>query len=358
MKVKAVIMAGGAGERFWPKSREKRPKQLLPITNDRSMIRNTVDRVKALVPASDIMILTRSSYAGAISRVVPELPPGNIIGEPEGRNTAPCIGLAAVSIKEPDAVMMIFPSDHVIFPVNRFKQTLKWAAVLAEKTDNLVTIGIKPSYGSTAYGYIKEGEKLRVRDLCAKTVRPEGVEAYAVNKFIEKPDKRTAEKFVNNGGYLWNSGIFVWRKKVILNAMNKFLPDTFNKLNRLDKKNIKKIYHGIGKVSIDYGILEKAGNRIVIAADFDWNDVGSWEALSRCFQKDGKNNISQGKVLNIDTKNTMVFTEKELVVTLGVEGLIVVSTGDALLVMKNGRGEEVKEVVSRLKADSRLKKYF
>lgn len=358
MKVKAVIMAGGVGERFWPKSRIKNPKQLLPITGDRPMIKNTVNRLKTFMPVKDIMIITGELYVKAIRRLVPELPAANVIGEPLGRNTAPCIGLAAVKIKEKDAVMIMFPSDHVISPVKRFAETLGWAAVLAEKTDNLITMGLKPSCGSTAYGYIKEGKKFVLKDGGKGRGKPRGIEAYRVEAFVEKPDEKTAGKYVKNGSYLWNSGIFIWRKSVILSAMKKHLPDVHRKLLKIKGSNIKSIYPAIERVSIDYGIMEKVDNRLIIAADFNWNDVGSWEALDKCFPKDRRGNIKQGNVLAFDSSDNMIFAEKDLVVTLGVSGLIIVSTDDAIIILKNGRGEEVKKVVGRLKVDKKLKKYL
>ncbi len=359
MKVKAVIMAGGVGKRFWPKSREKNPKQLLPITGDGPMIKNTVNRLKTFIKPADIMIITGESFVKPIRKMVPEIPAANIIGEPAGRNTAPCIGFAAVKIKEKDAVMMMFPSDHVISPVKRFAETLKWATVLAEETDNLITMGIKPSHGLTAYGYIKEGKKFRLKDGGRKTkVKPRGIDAYSVEAFVEKPDEKTAEKYVKDGSYLWNSGIFIWRKSIILDAFKNHLPDVYGKLRRIKGSNIKKLYPTIRKISIDYGIMEKVENRLIIAADFNWNDVGSWEALRRCFPGDKRGNIIQGNALAIDSNDNMIFAEKDLIVTLGVRDLIVVSTDDAVIILKNGRGEEVKKVVNLLKGNRKLNKYL
>ena len=342
-------MAGGSGDRFWPKSRKLMPKQFLPITGAKPMIENTVNRLKNIFSCRDIIIITGDLHAKRLKNILPCLPASNIIGEPEARNTAACAGLAAVKLREDDAVMMLFPSDHVIKPEAEFRRILKHAALIAENTDNLITIGIKPTCGSTAYGYIKQGKAFKDGGRAIKTFFADG--------FFEKPDKRTAERFSENGGYLWNSGIFVWRKKVILAAMKKHLPDVYRQLLKLNDKNIKRVYPSIRKISIDYGIMEKAKNVLVVEAGFSWNDVGSWEALGACFKKDKRGNIKQGSAIDLNGSNNMIFAEAGVVVTIGVSDLIVVSTGDATLVLKNGSGEEVKNAVEMLRRNKALKKY-
>lgn len=343
MVVKAVIMAGGKGERFWPLSRDKFPKQLLSLTGKKSLLQETVERIKPLISTRDILVVTRRPLARAVERQLPQIPRKNIIYEPVGRNTAPCIGLAAKMIKE-DGIMVVLPADHIITPRGKFLDTLKKAVSLARETENLITIGIKPTYPATGYGYIEAGKKV-------------GQQVFRVKRFVEKPDKKKAERLLKIGRFFWNSGMFVWKKSVILDAMKKYMPSLYKGLQRISLKNISKLYPGLPNVSIDYGIMEKANNSLVIPADFSWEDLGSWESLDRFLLRDRKKNAITGRVLLMDTQNCTVVNKKGLLSTIGVSDLIIVSTEDVTLVFPKGKGQQVKRLVERLRKDPKLKKY-
>ncbi len=344
MVVKAVVMAGGKGERFWPLSREKFPKQLLSLTGKKSLLRETVERIQPLIPPRDILVVTRRSLARAIVRQLPQVPGRNIISEPVGRNTAPCIGLATKMIKE-DAVMVVLPADHIIKPRGKFLDTLKRAVSLARETENLITIGIKPTYPATGYGYIEAGKR-------------EKRQVFKVKRFVEKPDKKKAERFLKSGRFSWNSGMFVWKKSVVLEAMSKYMPSLYRGLQRISSKNINRLYPKLPSISIDYGIMEKARNSLVIPADFCWEDLGSWESLEEFLFRDTKKNAITGRVLLMDTQNCTVVNKKGLLSTIGVSDLIIVSTGDVTLVFPKGKGQQVKKLVEKLRKDPKLRKYM
>ena len=344
MVIKAVIMAGGKGERFWPLSREKFPKQLLSLTGKKSLLQETVDRLQPLISPQDILVVTRRPLARAIERQLPQLPRKNIISEPVGRNTAPCIGLAAKMIKE-DAVMVVLPADHIIKPRRKFLDTLKKAVTLAKETENLITIGIKPTYPATGYGYIEAGNK-------------EKQQVFRVKRFVEKPDKKNAERFIKTGRFFWNSGMFVWRKSVILEAIGKYMPSLYQKLQMVSSKNISKLYPGLPNVSIDYGIMEKAKNSLLIPADFSWEDLGSWESLDKFLSRDRGKNAIIGRVSMMDTQNCTIVNKKGLLSAIGVSDLIIVSTEDVTLVFPKGKGQQVKKLVEKLKKDPKLKRYI
>ena len=343
MVVKAVIMAGGKGERFWPLSRDRFPKQLVSLTGKKSLLQETVERIQPLIPPRDILVVTRRPLARAVERQLPQVPRKNIISEPAGRNTAPCIGLAAKMIKG-DAVMVVLPADHIIVPRGKFMDTLKRAVTLAGETEDLITIGIKPTYAATGYGYIEVGNKEK-----------QGV--FGVKRFAEKPDRKKAERFLKTGRFFWNSGIFVWKKSVILEAMRKYMPSLYRKLQMVSSKNIGKLYPKLPDISIDYGIMEKANNSLVIPADFSWEDLGSWESLDKFLLRDRKKNAITGRVLLMDTQNCTVVNKKGLLSTIGVSDLIIVSTDDVTLVFPRGKGQQVKKLVEKLKRDPKLRKY-
>ncbi|MBA7471271.1 Mannose-1-phosphate guanylyltransferase RfbM [subsurface metagenome] len=343
MVVKAVIMAGGKGERFWPLSKEKFPKQLLSLIGKRSLLQETVDRLQPLISPQDILVVTRRSLARAIERQLPQIPRKNIISEPVGRNTAPCIGLAAKMIKE-DAVMVVLPADHIIKPRRKFLDTLKKAVTLAKETENLITIGIKPTYPATGYGYIEAGTRERRQ-------------VFRVKRFVEKPDKKKAERFLKSGRFFWNSGMFVWRKSVVLEAIGKYMPSLYQKLQMISSKNISKLYPGLPNVSIDYGIMEKAKNSLLIPADFSWEDLGSWESLDKFLSRDKEKNAIIGRVSTIDSQNCIMVNRKGLLSAIGVSDLIIVSTEDVTLVFPKGKGQQVKKLVEKLRRDPKLRKY-
>jgi len=350
MVVKAVIMAGGKGERFWPLSKEKFPKQLLSLTGKRSLLQETVERLQPLIPPEDILVVTRRPLGRAIERQLPQVPRKNIICEPIGRNTAPCIGLAAKMIKE-DAVMVVLPADHIIKPQRKFLDTLKKAVALARETQNLITIGIKPTYPASGYGYIEAGIREKQHAKSDKRL------VFRVKRFIEKPDERKAERFLKSGRFFWNSGMFVWKKSVILKAIERYMPSLHRGLEMISSENINKLYLGLPNVSIDYGIMEKAKNSLVIPADFFWEDLGSWESLDKFLSRDGKKNAIMGRVSTIDSRNCIMVNRKGLLSTIGVSDIIVVSTEDVTLVLPKGKGQEVKRLVEKVRRDPKLRKY-
>jgi mannose-1-phosphate guanylyltransferase len=345
-------MAGGKGERFWPKSRANFPKQFLKLFGNRTMIQHTVDRILPLMPIGNVFIVTNENYKDIVKEQLPELPEENIIIEPVGRNTAPCIGLAAVHIKEKftDSVMIVLPSDHMILNVVAFNNVLKNAASLAYKENALVTLGIEPDKPETGYGYIKF------------LVEENALGAYKVERFVEKPDKKTAEEYLRSGQYLWNSGMFIWKTEVILQEIQKHLPEVNNKLSKIGLSLYEGTYSQvlneefpyIQSISIDYGVMEKAENIYVYSSSFGWDDVGSWTAIERINNLDENNNCIVGNVINIDSKGCIVEGSNKLVVTIGLEDLIIVDSEDATLVCNKSHAQKVKDVLQILKGKGKV----
>lgn len=348
----AVILAGGSGTRFWPLSREMTPKQLLRVFGDSTMIQQTVTRLNNSIPVENIYIVTGERYAFDIKNQVLDVCGSdrfNMLIEPEGRNTAPAIGLAAIYIKKrsPDAVMAVMPSDHVILKKDAFQEVLEKAENLALK-GYLTTIGIIPYRPETGFGYIKKGASLS---------RSKDLQGFKVECFVEKPDKKQASEYINSGNYLWNSGIFVWRAVDILREIRRHLPDLYRGLAEIEKvigkKNEKDILNSVFKrfkpVSIDYGVMEKASKVAVLPADIGWSDVGTWRALDDIAVKDKSGNIITGNVIDISSKNTIVFAGKRLIATVGLENIVVVDTPDATLICSKNNTQDVRKVVDELK---------
>jgi len=354
----AVIMAGGKGTRFWPLSREKKPKHLLSITGEKSIIKYTVERITPLVPEDNIMIVTGESHSDEIKKELINLPEENILIEPTGRNTAPCIGLAAVHIrkKDPDAVMVVVPSDHLIGDEKNFISVLSDAADIARNGDYLVTVGIQPTKPETGYGYIERGNAFN-------TIGSSVI--YDVRSFREKPDLATAETFFKNGGFYWNSGMFIWKVSTLLESIETFLPDLYKNLLTIEKalgtdrerEIVTEVYGDIEPISIDYGIMEKAKNVLMIPGDFAWSDVGSWDVLWEVLDKDENGNVVKGKVLSIDTSDSLVFGSDKLITLVGVKDLIVVETGDTLLICDKNASQDVKKLVEKLEKEN-MKEYL
>lgn len=350
----AVIMAGGRGVRFWPRSRESKPKHLLDIVSEKTIIRETVDRISPLIPPEKILIVTGRSHAGELIRQLPEIPRENIIIEPVGRNTAPCIGLAALHIKRkaPDAVMLILPSDHQIADENGFCRILEAAAAMAGRGDYLVTIGIRPTGPETGYGYIEQGSERAV---------VEGEKVYDVRSVHEKPDLAQAQTMLTQGGFLWNSGMFIWRVSTILDALKQWLPELYDGLLQVEAvlgtarevTVVAQVYQKALPISIDYGVMEKAQNTLVIPGDFGWSDVGSWDALWEVSPRDEQGNAVRGEAIAVDSRNCLVHSPGKMVALVGVEDLIIVETGDALMVCKRGDSQDVRKVVDRLERKKR-----
>jgi mannose-1-phosphate guanylyltransferase len=348
--VKAVIIAGGRGERFWPKSRIKTPKQLLPIATNKSMLYETVKRIRPLVKPEDILIIARKGLGTRIKKELPKIPTKNIISEPFGRDTAAAVGLGAILAEEKDSdgVMIILPADHVIGEPKKFLKTLRVAIQAAQDTDNLVTMGIKPTRPETGYGYIEVNAKYKKKNAKFKTQNSK--EVYKVKRFTEKPDREKALRFMKSGRYLWNSGMFIWRTSVILEAMKKYMPQLYRGLLEIQKALgtlkeigvIKRVYKKLDKISIDYGIMEKAKNTLVVKADYLWDDVGNWQALERISVKDKERNITKGEVSFLDTRDSIILCDKGMVGTIGIKDLIIISTEDATLICPKNRAQEVK----------------
>jgi mannose-1-phosphate guanylyltransferase len=345
----AVIMAGGVGERFWPLSRSTQPKQLLNIVGGGTMIEQTVARLKPMVDESRIWVVTTVAQAPAIRKLLPGITASHILKEPIGRNTAPCIALAAYAIarEEPEAGMVVLPADHVISPKREFQRTIRAAAKTTARLGSLITLGIKPTFPSTGYGYIKNGKEI---------TKTGGLAFYRVSRFVEKPDRKRAREFLKSGLYTWNSGMFIWSVQAIIEAIEKHLPELAGALSPLLELSIRdrqaflnRVYPPLRKVSIDYGIMEKHSDVLVTAASFNWDDVGSWEALEGYLNKDADNNYARGELVGVDSDDCISFSTGPLVGLVGVSNLIVVATGDAILVCPREKAQDVKKLVQKIR---------
>jgi mannose-1-phosphate guanylyltransferase/mannose-6-phosphate isomerase len=351
----AVILAGGTGTRFWPMSRSLAPKQLLSIVGDRSMLALTLERAKALVPEDQVWVVTTLSQAGEIRRELASLglTRVRVLQEPAGKNTAAAIGLAAVRVLEadPQAILAVFPADHHIHDPKRFVDLIRQAKKVASQ-GWLVTLGIRPTRPETGYGYIQRGARLEAGQ--SRT----GETPFCVLRFTEKPDRQRAEAYVKSGDYYWNSGIFIWRADRFLEETGRHLPGHHKGLleisrlletgqsDRLDR--IAEIYGDLESISVDYGIMERSDRVAVIPAEMGWSDVGSWETVRELLPRDANGNVLQGDVMALDTRDCLIRSEDRLVATLGVEGLVVVDTTDALLVCDEARSQDVREIAERL----------
>ena len=351
MKITAVIMAGGRGERFWPKSRNSCPKQFLSLTSDgETMIQKTVRRLLPLVEISDIFIVTNAAYNSLVAEQLPDIPKENILSEPAARNTAPCIAFAAAVIKKKyeDAIMMVLPSDHLIGLEDIYINTLKKAVKVASQGENLVTIGITPEYPETGYGYINFGAEY-----------DNG--AYIVERFVEKPDLATAELYFSSGKYLWNSGMFVWKLSTILGNIKDLMPDIYEGAAKIGEaygtsqfnEILVKEFMAFRSESVDFGIMEKAKNIYTIPGSFGWDDVGSWLAVERINKTDSDKNYITGDVISVDSRHTTVCGGKRLIAAVGLEDIIIVDTDDAVLVCSKNSTQDVKKVIAQLKEQGR-----
>jgi len=354
----AVIIAGGRGTRFWPLSRPYRPKQLLKLLSKKSLIRETADRILPLFSPHKLFVVSVVGHHVAIRKELRMLPKSNFLVEPEGRNTAPCIGLAAIELsrRNPDAVMVVLPADHWIADAPSFRATLSAAVQRAEEQDALVTIGIRPTFPETGYGYILKGNEFQ---------RTGKITSYRVEGFKEKPDLETATQLVRSGA-LWNSGIFAWKVSVILELLQRFTPEIFLALEQIAnrakgsglagsnpklRRALQSEYKRMPNISIDYAVLEKAGAEgrvLTLEADFAWSDVGNWAAVHRMLPQDGSGNSGVGKWLGFKSQKCLIYSPARLVALLGVEDLVVVDTPDALLVGDLRRSQEVRDLVEEL----------
>ncbi len=359
----AVILDGGRGERFWPLSREAKPKQSHYLVKGKSFLRHTFERLRPGFRNKEIYVVAHSSHIRRVSKELPELNNKNIIAEPLIRNTATSVTLIArlLQAKNPQAVMVTLPSDHVVKKGKKLLAVISAAVRLAQKSNCLVAIGIKPRYAATGYGYLKIKSK-RPPTLRRDTPNQKSkCKIYKVEKFTEKPNKATASRFLNSKNYLWNSGIFVFKASAILEAVEKYLPHLHSQLARVNineivynRQALGKIYSRLKTVSLDYGIMEKAKNIYVLEGDFFWDDLGSWATIERIRSKDKAGNVVIGRHENLQTKNTTIISEgKHTIATVGISDTIIVHTRDATLVCSKDKAEEVKKLVKKL--DQRLR---
>ncbi|MDF9840206.1 MULTISPECIES: mannose-1-phosphate guanylyltransferase [unclassified Paenibacillus] len=358
MTITCVIMAGGKGERFWPKSRTNLPKQFLNISGNKSMIQQSIARLEKLIDIGQIFVVTNELYAELIKAQIPNLPNENIIIEPVGRNTAPCIGLASIIIEDrfPDSTMIVIPSDHIIENEEGFVKILETAVEVAQENSNLVTLGIQPTYPETGYGYIESTNEIQSIN---------GLSVHKVNKFVEKPDLGTAQSYLESGNFFWNSGIFVWKIETIRSYIQKLMPEMHDiletmrtVLNSPERDTIIRTeFLKMPDQSIDYGIMEKVNNIYVIPCVFGWDDVGSWTALDRISELDENGNVIKGNILNLDTKHCIIESNGKLIATLGIENLIIVDTEDVTLICTKDKAQEVKLLLKELRMQ-KLEQYL
>ncbi len=350
--MQVVVLAGGVGTRFWPRSRRRRPKQLLPIAGPSSMLRLTVARVQSLVPPERTWVVTGAEQAAGVRAELPELPADHVIVEPQGRNTAPCIGLAArvlTAIGSADEPMLVLPADHAIAQEDDFRSILGASARFLEQHDALLTLGIHPTRPETGYGYIRRGAVSRQSD---------GLRFDRVERFVEKPDVDTAQRLIADGLHVWNSGMFMWRPRRILAELDRHVPALTPGLERLGSAwgtpdwsaRLEAEYAAFPSISIDYAVMEKADEVWVTEVDIGWNDVGSWASLPELRGADAEGNVLPAGSLGIDAHRNIVEVSGKTVVLLGVSDLVVVDSPDALLVCRRDLAQRVGQIPERLRA--------
>ena len=348
----ALILAGGRGTRFWPKSRKSLPKQFLSLTGDgKTMLQVNVERLLPIIDLEDIFISTNKEYKDIVIEQLPNLPKENILCEPVGRNTAPCIGLGAIHIhkKYEDAVLFVISSDIQVKIPELYRDTLLEGASIAEEDKNIVIVGVTPSYPETGYGYIKLHPAQRK------------LSAYKVDRFVEKPNVEKAREYLETYQYLWNAGLFIWKVSTVLYNMKEFMPETYEKLikiqNSIGKDDYEEVlnkeFSSMESISIDYGVIEKANDIYVIPDNFGWDDVGSWLAVGRLQNKDENGNVISGDVIALRTEDSIIQGNDKLIATIGVGNLIVVDSEDALLIVDADHAGEIKEVIEILEKEGR-----
>jgi len=355
-KLYTLIMAGGSGTRFWPRSKNVRPKQYLNIFGDDSLLQDTIGRFATFTEKENIYIVSSATQAEVLEKQASMLPKENLIYEPVGKNTLPCIGLAAMYAEkeDPEGIMVVSPSDHLIQNNELFKDTVLAAIKIADERDGIVTIGITPSYPATGYGYVQTAEDI---------TGEEKIRQFKVERFVEKPSEEVATGYLNQGGFFWNSGLFVFKVSVFLDAVEKFAPALYADLRKIQvdlgkpeyPQTLDTIYRAVESISVDYGIMEHAQNIYLVEGNFDWNDLGSWESVYLTDKKDENGNAGAGEAILLDTKNSYVYSDEGLIAVVGLEDVIVVRDGNTTLVCRRDKAEDVKKIVEQLKKDNKNK---
>lgn len=346
----AVIMAGGKGERFWPLSTSKHPKQLLALVGDKPLIAQAVDRLDGLIPPENVFVVTNADLVEATQKAAPMLPPENIVGEPIGRDTAAAVacGGALVAAKDPTAVFAVLTADQVMGDLDIFKATLKGGMDLAEQNEILVTIGIQPTFPSTGFGYIESG---------AEFAKTEGVQFKKAARFVEKPALAKAQEYLASGKFFWNSGMFIWSVPTLGKAFAAHCPVMKTLMDELTVyaqrgeifQGLEKIYPTLGKISVDYALMEKADNIVMACGTFAWDDVGSWPALESHFSKDEGGNTLIGNCQQIDSSGNIIYSKDRLTAVIGAENLVVVQAEGVTLVCPKEHAQDIKKMVTMLK---------
>ncbi len=346
----AVIMAGGKGERFWPLSTSKHPKQLLALVGDKPLIAQAVNRLDGLIPPENVFVVTNADLVEATQQAAPMLPPENIVGEPIGRDTAAAVacGGALVGVRDPKAVFAVLTADQVMGDLEVFKATLRGGMDLAGKNEILVTIGIQPTFPSTGFGYIESG---------ADYAKAEGVQFKKAVRFVEKPDAATAQTYLDTGKFFWNSGMFIWSVPALGKAFAAHCPEMKKLMDELTayakrgeiSRGLEKIYPTLGKISVDYALMEKADNIVMACGTFAWDDVGAWPALESHFPQDANGNTLIGDCQQIDSKNNIIYSKDRLTAVIGAENLIVVQAEGVTLVCPKEKAQEIKKMLARLR---------
>ncbi|OPX97419.1 MAG: Alginate biosynthesis protein AlgA [Syntrophorhabdus sp. PtaB.Bin047] len=343
-----VIMAGGKGERFWPLSTGLVPKPFVSITGKKTLIELTVERALRIAPLERIFVVLGREHLPAAKKCLPRLPRGNFIIEPVGRDTAPCVGLAAMMLhrRDPDAVMVVLPSDHYVPDPAAFSRCIRETVKTARRGDHLVTIGVPPGRPETGYGYIRTGRKISA---------PRDADCFEVARYVEKPNLAKARRYLREGGYFWNAGIFVWRVSVLLEGLRTHMPDLhaglldfYKALDGGDRDRADAIFAALSRISIDYGLMEKAKNVLMMPAPFAWDDVGTWTSLLRVLPRDETGNVLRGRTVTLDTDNCVIITDTTPVATLGASNLVIIASKNGILICDASRAQEVRQIAKAL----------